>query len=246
MIETQHRRSRPILISFSGIDGAGKSTQIQALATALNEAGMRCRIVSFWDDIAKLKSFREMASVRIFGSEKGVGAPSAPVARRDKNVRIWVMTIVRLCLYLVDAISTRVSVHGFLRQDIDVILLDRYIYDQIANLNLESHVIRAYARIIISVAPRPDVSYVLDADPCQARARKPEYPVEFLRMNRKYYLMLSRMINGTIVIAPKPVEDVRQAIAECVMDIVRLPAGLRLGKALRSGPMQRGVHPHVS
>ena len=31
------------------------------------------------------------------------------------------------------------------------------------------------------IVPRPDVAYLLDADPEAARARKPEYPVDFMR-----------------------------------------------------------------
>jgi hypothetical protein len=53
---------------------------------------------------------------------------------------------------------------------------------------------------------------VLDADPNQARARKPEYPLEFLRANRQAYLELSEIIGGITVIPPMSVQEVEHAV----------------------------------
>ena len=66
--------ARPISVSFSGIDGAGKSTQIHALRLALEHEGMRVRIIPFWDEIAALTRLREGAGHRIFKGEKGIGS----------------------------------------------------------------------------------------------------------------------------------------------------------------------------
>lgn len=202
----------PKLISFSGIDGAGKSTQINALCAAMGAAGMQVRVVRFWDEVARLVGFREAASVGIFKSDSGVGAPGAPVTRRDKNVRSWLMTCVRLCLYTVDALSLRAVIANASRSGHDVLVFDRYIYDELANLNLRNPVVRIYVRVILALVPKPHISYVLDANPDDARARKPEYPIEFLDMNRRTYLTLSRMIGGVNVIDPMPVEAVKQEI----------------------------------
>ena len=64
---------RTQLISFSGIDGAGKSTQIEALCDRLKQDGRHVRIIRFWDDIASLTRFREAAGHTIFKGDKGVG-----------------------------------------------------------------------------------------------------------------------------------------------------------------------------
>lgn len=213
----------PKLISFSGMDGAGKSTQIEALCAAMREAGMRIRIVRFWDDVARLVRFREAASVGVFKSDAGVGAPGAPINRRDKNVRSWYMTCVRLCLYLVDAFSLRAEIRKASRSEFDVVLFDRFIYDELANLNLKNPVARIYVRMILGLVPRPDISYLLDADPIQARARKPEYPLEFLYVNREAYVTLCRLIGGVTVIAPMAVEEVHR-------EIMKHGAGLFSGK----------------
>jgi thymidylate kinase len=46
------------LVSFSGIDGAGKGTQIERLCTQLKAAGLRVLLITFWDDVATLTLMR--------------------------------------------------------------------------------------------------------------------------------------------------------------------------------------------
>jgi len=94
------------------------------------------------------------------------------------------------------------------------VIFDRYIYDQLAALPMQSWWARAFARLLLRVAPKPDLSYVLDADPEVARARKPEYPLDFMRKYRSSYLELRKMANLQLI-RPGDVEEVQQAIVDC-------------------------------
>lgn len=203
-------------VSFSGMDGAGKSTQIAALRSRVENSGVPVRVITFWDDVARLTRFRETAGHKVFKGDKGIGSPDRPINRRDKNVRSWKMTLVRLFLYSVDAVSLRRVVKRALRSGNEFIICDRYAWDELANLNLANPLIRIYVRMIAAVVPKPDVSYVLDADPVAARARKPEYPVEFLHICRASYYALSRILKGITVIPAGTVEEVGRAIASAV------------------------------
>src|SRR5579863_434342 len=140
---------RTIFVSFSGIDGAGKSTQIENLAMHLRQDGLRVHVVRFWDDVARLKGIRETSGQKIFKGDKGVGSPEAPINRRDKNVQSGLMTCVRLLLYLVDALSVRFTAKRLLTSGFDLVIFDRYTYDELANLNLRNPVIRAYVRLVM-------------------------------------------------------------------------------------------------
>lgn len=223
------RKRLPFLaVSFSGIDGAGKSTQIANLCTHLRDAGLGVKLITFWDDVAMLKPIREGAGHKIFKGDRGVGSPDAPIERRDKNVQSPLMTAVRLGLYVLDAASLRVAAGRAMRSDADVVIFDRYIFDELANLDLRNPATRLYIRSLMRMVPRPDISFVLDADPVQARTRKPEYPLDFLHVNRNAYLRLSEFVGGITVIPPLPLE---QAKAEVVRHV--------LGHSLMQGPASR-------
>jgi thymidylate kinase len=206
-------RSQARLISFSGIDGAGKSTQITHLQATLEQAGLRVQLITFWDDVVRLKRLREGAGQRIFRGDQGVGTPEAPIERRDKNVRSPWMTAVRLGMYLLDALSLRRIARRAVRSGADVIVFDRYLYDELANLNLANPLLRAYVRALAGMVPRPRPALILDADPVDARRRKPEYPLDFLHDCRNSYLRLSEILGTLTVVAPMPIEAAKREVA---------------------------------
>jgi thymidylate kinase len=205
-------QKQPILISFSGMDGAGKSTQISNLRAYAEDLGLHVTQLTFWDDVVVLKPYRESFVQKVFKSEKGIGSPENPVERRDKNVRGWHLNLVRHGLYSLDAVHLR-GVAGRARSSgADVVIMDRYIYDELANLPLENPLTRTYVRAVMKVVPNPDVSFVLDADPVAARARKPEYPVDFLHQCRASYLQLAELLGNITVVPALGLADARHFI----------------------------------
>src|SRR6476469_9636792 len=117
------------LISFSGIDGAGKSTQIDALRRYLQEQGIHQALFTFWDDVVVLPQLRESMSFKVFKGDRGVGSPDRPITRRDKNVSSWPVVVFRLFLYLLDAIRLRLMSIKLVNGESGVVIFDRYIYD---------------------------------------------------------------------------------------------------------------------
>ena len=112
------------------------------------------------------------------------------------------------------------------RSGADVVIMDRYIYDELANLPLSNWLTRLFIRVVATLVPRPDVAYILDADPEAARARKPEYPVDFMRLCRSAYLRLAQMLGSMTVIPPLPLMDAKHEIERAASGalMVRLPS----------------------
>jgi len=202
----------PIVVSFSGIDGAGKSTQIELLHNSLLQSGLSVLRLAFWDNVVFLPQFRAGVSHKVLRGELGIGAPGKPVHRKDKNAHKWYLTLARSPFYLLDVLKLRRVVATARKSNSDVVIFDRYIYDQLANVsgNLAG---RLYARLLLALAPHPDIAYLLDADPAAALARKPEYPLEFLREYRRAYFRLKEMAREIVLVPPSDVEGVQGVIA---------------------------------
>jgi len=203
---------RPLLISFSGLDGSGKSTQIENLRERLAAAGLNVKLLAFWDNVVVMTRYREGFVHTVYGSEKGVGAPGKPVNRRDKNVRAWYLTVARHALYLLDALHLRMVVSKAISSGADVVIMDRYIYDELANLPLERPASRSFMHLLQRIAPRPDIAYLLDADPEAAHKRKPEYPVDFMHKCRAAYFRLASLLGTITVIPPLSLAEAKMAV----------------------------------
>jgi thymidylate kinase len=217
-------KTGPLLVSFSGIDGAGKTTQIENLVMGLQDAGLRVRLVAFWDDVATCRRLREAVGHAVFRGEIGVGAPGKPVNRRDKNIQNPFTISARMFLCLIDAVGMKFTIAKLRHSDdADVIVFDRYLYDQLVNLGIRYRASRLFTRILLKLIPHPDIAYLLDADPALARARKPEYPIDFLRNTRACYLAINKMAGMNLIHAGSPQE---------VSNSIRRVFAAKLGQSL--------------
>jgi thymidylate kinase len=217
---------RPFLITFSGIDGAGKTTQIEQLALCLEKQGLRVLRLSFWDHVAVWSKLRAEVGHRSLDSRDADStAPNSFSARNNKHVRKWYLTAARSGMYLLDVARLRRLLAGEEIKKHDVIIFDRFIYDQFANISSQSLAARIYGKILLQLAPVPDLAFVLDASPAAAFARKPEYPLAFVFKNRLSFLHLRELIPQLIIIPDGCREEVANAISFHI-DHSRLTAGI--------------------
>jgi thymidylate kinase len=121
------------------------------------------------------------------------------------------MTVPRLFLYGLDAICLTYTIAACGRRH-DFLVFDRYLYDELANLNLENSAMRAYVQMLLKLVPVPEIAFLLDADPSEAQARKPEYPVEFVQSNRESYLILAKLAGHIAVVEPFAAEVVTEVV----------------------------------
>jgi thymidylate kinase len=225
---------RPLLISFSGLDGSGKSTQINNVRDQLSLMGYRVKVLAFWDDVVVATKYREGFVHKVYKSEKGIGAPDKPVNRRDKNVRKWYLNLARHGLYLADALHLRQVIARQAASNVHILIMDRYIYDELANLPLKNGASRAFARWLgTEVVPRPDLALLLDADPDAAHARKPEYPVDFMKECRSWYHRLTDLLGNITIVPPLPLEQAKHTVMDHVREALGFAAMRRNELELR-------------
>ncbi len=204
---------RPFLITFSGIDGAGKTTQIEHLSSCLQKQGLRVLRLSFWDHVAvwsKMRAGIGHQAVNSCHMDRTAERSFAP--KNNKHVRKWYLTAARLGFYVLDVARLRRLLASQSVRNSDVVIFDRYIYDQIANVYSQSSVTRIYSKMLLRQTPTPDLAFVLDASPTAAFARKPEYPLDFVHQNRRAFLHLRELFPRLIVISEAGAENVRSDI----------------------------------
>lgn len=210
---TQTTAPRPFLITFSGIDGAGKTTQIEHLSSRLLSQGLHVVRLCFWDHVAVWSEMRAGVGHRTLGTRDSKGKNQQVFSpKNNKHVRKWYLTAARWGFYMLDVARLRRMLGSAPLTNADVVIFDRYIYDQIANIYSRSLAARSYSRLLLSQTPSPDLAFVVDASPDAAFARKPEYPLEFVRRNRTDFLRLKEMVPQLTIISPGEEDEVRKEI----------------------------------
>lgn len=194
-----------MLITFSGLDGAGKSTLIAYLQQEL-ERVHRPAVVFHMNDHIGLYAYLRMARNSLVGGspnpapsewtearsreagEVGVRRSLPQRARRAfvrlRNRIVWSKGLRRL-LYPLDLLvflGYRAYVEQLRGR---VLVMDRYFYDTLVDVADDER--WRWLRVLEQITPTPDVALYLDIDPETAFARKGEYSVEYLQRRHHLY-----------------------------------------------------------
>jgi thymidylate kinase len=218
----------PFLITFSGIDGAGKTTQIEHLSSYLRDQDFFVTQLCFWDDVAAWSKLRAGVGERTANFDQTKYTTEYSFSpKNNKHIRKWYLTAARSGLYLLDVLRLRRLLNRPAIRNSDVVIFDRYIYDQLANIPSRSVAADSYRKIILKQTPAPDLAFILDTAPDKAFARKPEYPLEFMYENRKNFLRLRKLVPQLITISDGEAEDVKTQIQShiCQSRLLTLAVG---------------------
>jgi len=212
-----------LLVTFSGIDGAGKTTQLVQTEAFLQRRGMKVTVLvtlhfTVTGILARLREWvvarRKTASQEHIQQRPRIR--SYPGGRSfDKDRHHWGVRVRRLIAYPVDCIAfasviTLLRIRGY-----DAVLCDRYIYDKLVCLAKPTG---WFAKILTAMVPRPDVAILLVADPSAAEKRKPEHELDYFETKAQAYHDVQEAIPGLTAIESATIEDTQQKIQSLILE----------------------------
>jgi len=165
---------KTIIVTLSGTHGTGKSTHAGRTYYLLNHSGHKFSYLRHQDLIDPF-GFILRRGARVLGFAQ------TNQLERMKPVRIlWSLYFLFVyCPLLVGGIRIRRAL-GY------SVVADRYLYDLIvAFWGNQTHV--PLEHLLVWIIPRPDVSFILDADEERILANRPEHSAEFIRNEKRLY-----------------------------------------------------------
>jgi len=190
-----------VLVTLSGLDGSGKSTQAAALASSLDALGHPVEVV--WTNLGAARLLAAVAAparavlraagrgpaaprpAHDQGASAPTGDPATALRRRSRALGAAWTTVVAAT----NAVGQMRATWPHLAQG-RVVVCDRWTLDSLVHLRYAYGDGQRYAlarMVLRSVMPRPRRAYLLGVAPEVACQRKPEYTLEQARVRARLY-----------------------------------------------------------
>ena len=210
-----------MLVTFSGVDGCGKTTQAKALQSALKTCHLKSNYV--WSrggssSLVQLLSRFSRGTTR-YASHESVATKVRSRQQRFRSRWVrwgwsWLTTVELLWQYVCHVLLPLLRGR--------VVVCDRYIYDTLAEWAAyfsEAHVEkRLAARVLRMISPRPRVAYWLKISPETAQLRSADgTPKDFVATQSAAYRHLAQLYGLQVLDAEKAWEDLSDEIVYQVL-----------------------------
>jgi thymidylate kinase len=230
------RPRRGAVIALSGLDGAGKTTQAEALAASLCKLGYDARVV--WVPIGNNPALRRFASAF---KRRLARLPIGPLADADGAVadrrvlsrvaespeidgrwRALAAAIWSTVITAANAGSLRRLARGT-RVGGRIVIFDRYVLDTIVELRF------SYApegrmplqeALVRLLAPAPSCAFLLDLPAESAHARKPDWSIAQTRLRARLYEGEHERLGVGRLAAEQPAHELSAQILREVLEVI--------------------------
>jgi len=214
-----------VLITFSGLDGAGKSTLIDFVSATLEGERRTVRVLHLNDDVG-IYAFVRALRDRLRGERRRELAPGTPDPRSQKLQRaaptgwrgvasrwrtsiIWNKPVRRL-LYLADLAIFQCYRFWLETVRRRVVIMDRYFYDTLVDVTNGRP--RLWTRMLERLTPEPTVPVFLDITPEESFRRKREFSIDYLRHRAEKYHSVFARVPGAVRLVNTDLERTKAAL----------------------------------
>lgn len=175
---------KSMLVTFSGLDGSGKSTLCQKLCEKLYKSGILYHQIHIipWSLANHIGHWLGIEDSNLPSRKRSVD-DIKPLGRLE--------TWARLFTIFIDIIRFHIIFHRFIKSKRFVLIIDRYFWDLLIKLEYCGWNGSLIKNFLLRLIPQPDLPLYIDVEPDTAYERKPEH-------SREYYQIKSRLYENAV------------------------------------------------